>query len=179
MSPNMREKWRISFPFSDHEHNEDGPINDPNTWKIFFVTVTTELIGTVMWLWFAFAGHLFALDQGRPVPGATMARQNAETVIYIALSYVFSLLATTWAWYKKSGDFFNPAVTLGKFLARKLSWLRALALVPAQILGAMAAAALVDYMFPGRIQFVETRLSSDTSIARGRSVHILRVLSIH
>jgi len=48
-----------------------------------------------------------------------------------------------------------------------LPWLRGVILFPAQILGAIVAAALVECMFPGKIGTVNTKLSPGVSIAQG------------
>lgn len=52
-------------------------------------------------------------------------------------------------------------------LTGTLPWLRGLVLLPAQILGAIVAAALVECMFPGKIGTVNTTLSLGVSIAQG------------
>jgi hypothetical protein len=48
-----------------------------------------------------------------------------------------------------------------------LPWLRGLILFPAQILGAVCAAAVVDVMFPPSISMVNTILAPGISIAQG------------
>lgn len=67
---------------------------------------------------------------------------------------------------KQSAGLFNPAVTLGLALIGAITWVRALVTFIAQILGAMAAAAVVSALFPGPLA-VATALGSGTSIARG------------
>ncbi|EHK96267.1 putative Aquaporin-1 [Glarea lozoyensis 74030] len=62
-----------------------------------------------------------------------------------------------------SGEF----ITLGLVLSGGLPWARGLILFPAQILGAVSAAAVVSVMFPPSISMVNTLLAPGTSIAQG------------
>ncbi len=65
-----------------------------------------EFIGTVLFLWFAFAGHLMVVNQAADGELAV-----SSAVIYVALAYGFSFLVTAWAFYRISGGLFNPAVS--------------------------------------------------------------------
>jgi aquaporin related protein len=58
-------------------------------------------------------------------------------------------------------------VTLGLVVSGGLPWFRGLVLLPAQLLGGMAAAGLVSCMYPGNISTVNTLLASGTSITQG------------
>jgi aquaporin related protein len=58
-------------------------------------------------------------------------------------------------------------VTLGLCLAGQLPWIRALFLIPSQLLGAISAAALVSCIFPGPISSVNTTLFPGVSIVQG------------
>lgn len=73
------------------------------------VAASGEFVGTFFFLWFAFAGHLMAVNQNT---GAAVANQqnSATTVVYISLAYGFSLLINVWMFYRISGGLFNPAV---------------------------------------------------------------------
>lgn len=59
------------------------------------------------------------------------------------------------------------SVTLGMCLAGQLPWIRGLCLFPAQILGALIAAALVECMTPGSINTTQTLLVTGMSSAQG------------
>lgn len=61
---------------------------------------------------------------------------------------------------------FNPAVTLGMALIGAVPWIRAGLVFISQILGAMAASAVVSALFPGPLN-VATTLGGDTSVVRG------------
>lgn len=61
---------------------------------------------------------------------------------------------------------FNPAVTLGMYLIGALTTVRAILIFFAQILGAIAAGAVVSGLFPGPLN-VTTSLTGSTSVVRG------------
>lgn len=125
-----------------------------------------EFVGTVLFLWFAFATHLMIVDQAFDANEDDDIRTKQD-VVYIALAYGFSFLVTAWAFYRISGGLFNPAIAIGMVIAGEMSVMRAAFIIPAQILGAIAAAALVECMFPGPIEAVITVLGPTTSIVRG------------
>ncbi|KAK4981411.1 putative aquaporin-3 [Elasticomyces elasticus] len=135
------------------------------TLRKHLVAALAEFVGTFLFLYFAFAGHTMAVqqasDQGRN------GTNSAQTVIFISMSYGFSLLVTAWSLYRISGGLFNPAVTLGLCISGNLPWIRAAFLFPAQMLGGMVAAALVSCMIPGPIAVVNTTLAPGMSIAQG------------
>jgi aquaporin related protein len=90
-----------------------------------------------------------------------------QTVVFIALSYGFSLLIAAWVLYRVSGGLFNPAVTLGMVITGTLPPIRGLVLFPVQILGAICAAAVVSCIIPSDIAIVQTTLAPNMSVARG------------
>lgn len=110
------------------------------------------------------------------------------TVLIISLAYGFSLLVNVWAFFRISGGLFNPAVshcsyevpktshgletnsaevTIGLCLSGQLPWLRAMFLIPAQLVASMCAGGLVSCMFPGDITQANTILSTKTTIVQG------------
>lgn len=129
------------------------------------VAASGEFIGTVLFLWFAFAWHQVAvlLAAGSSSRGGS----SAETVMFISIGYGFSLLVNAWAFYRISGGLFNPAVVLGMVLSGTMPAMRGLFLFPAQLLGGIVAAALSSCMFPTDIDDVQTRLAPGVSVARG------------
>ena len=74
------------------------------------VAMLGELIGTFMFLFFAFAGTQVANS-------TQMASQNVDqgstvsVLLYISLSFGFSLAVNVWAFFRISGGLFNPAVS--------------------------------------------------------------------
>jgi MIP family channel proteins len=100
-----------------------------------------ELLGTFLFVFFA-AG-VVCVDQGlraagQPVIGAVgiaLVRGLAFAILVCALSHI-------------SGGHFNPAITIGAWVTRKMSSLQALFYAIAQILGAMAAAWVLTHLIP-------------------------------
>jgi len=150
-------------PFESFRKPENP--EDSSAIRNHLVAASGEFVGTFMFLFFAFSGHLMAVEQaGETGPNKT---NSSQTVIYIALSYGFSLLVSAWCLYRVSGGLFNPAVTLGLCIAGAVPWVRGLIFLPVQIVAAMVAAALVDAMLPGPITTVQTALAPGMSSAQG------------
>jgi MIP family channel proteins len=93
--------------------------------------VLAELVGTFI---FFFVGM-----------GAAAAMGADRTMI--ALAHGLALAVMVSALGAVSGAHFNPAVTLGLWLASRIDGRRALAYVIAQLIGALLAAALIGYVF--------------------------------
>ncbi|KAF7194624.1 Aquaporin-1 [Pseudocercospora fuligena] len=134
-------------------------------WRNHFVACTGEFVGTYLFLLFAFLGHSTAVYQASAT-GPDGLHTN-ETLMYIALSYGFSLLVNAWTMYRVSGGLFNPAVTLGLVLGGGLSAVRGLLFFPVQLLAAISAAAVVKAIIPGNIRRVQTTLAPDVNVAQG------------
>lgn len=87
-------------------HRKRSPLS---TMQSHIVAAVAEFVGTFMFLFLAFAGHLMAVAQApNPVNGA----MNNQTVLIIGLAYAISLLVNVWAFYRISGGLFNPAVRI-------------------------------------------------------------------
>jgi aquaporin related protein len=92
----------------------------------------------------------------------------SQTLVYIALSFGLSLLVNAWVFYRITGGVFNPAITLALFLCGGLSVLRAVLLTISQILGGIAAAALLAALTPFEgAALVLTTLGKNTNVAQG------------
>ncbi|KAI0130294.1 aquaporin-like protein [Xylariales sp. AK1849] len=135
-----------------------------STFQKHLVAATGEFVGTFLFLFFGYAGHLMVLDQSSATAVPTPGILQTLCVAYV---YGFSLLVTVWAFYRISGGLFNPAVTLGLCLGGQLPWMRAAFLVPAQLLACMCSGAVVRVMFPGDISALNTMLGSGVSVAQG------------
>ncbi|WKX73362.1 MIP family channel protein [Streptomyces sp. XD-27] len=92
-------------------------------------TVVAEFVGTLLLVFFAV---------GSAVVGARYIGTTG-----IALAFGFTLLALTYALGRVSGSHLNPAVTLGVLLARRIELRTAIEYWLAQLLGAIAGAALL------------------------------------
>jgi len=128
--------------------------------KNHIIAMVGEFVGTTLFLWFAFAGTQACYTTGGG------AANNPNQIVLTSLAFGFSLLVTVWAFYRISGGLFNPAVTLGLVITGNLPWVRGMLLLPAQLLGGIVAAALVQCMLPGPL-IVNTALSNGTTPAQG------------
>ncbi len=74
-----------------------------------------EFVGTFMFLFFAFAGtqvaNIGAGDSTNSTTGSPTG-VNPTTLLYIALSFGFSLMVNAWVFFRISGGLFNPAVSV-------------------------------------------------------------------
>lgn len=129
-----------------------------------------------MFLFFAFGGTQVAntaavfsdratAGQDNGTDGITQA-PNTSVLLYISLIFGFSLMVSVWVFFRVSGGLFNPAVTLGLLLIHALTPLRAFLCFLAQMLGGIAAAAVVSGIFPGELN-VSTTLGTGVSITQG------------
>ncbi|KAK5689781.1 Aquaporin-1 [Elasticomyces elasticus] len=126
-----------------------------------FVACCGEFIGTFFFLFFALSGT--------QVANTAPNRHNdneLNRLTYIALAFGMSLAVNAWVWFRVSGGLFNPAVTLGMFLAGAVPLVRSILIAISQILGGIAASAVVYAIFPGKLA-VTTSLSKGTSIGQG------------
>jgi aquaporin related protein len=95
----------------ERRKHEKKPWGKAKAVKNHIVAATGEFIGTVMFLFFAFAAHIMIISQSAEVPLATGNEgASAQNVVFISLAYGMSLLVTAWGWYRISGGLFNPAV---------------------------------------------------------------------
>jgi aquaporin related protein len=122
-----------------------------------------------MFLFFAFAGTQVANVGGNNSDLSTTNAQTGfspEVLLYIALSFGFSLMVNVWVFFRISGGLFNPAVTLAMAMTRAISVFRAVILVTMQIAGSIFASEIVKVLFPADFK-VRTTLSEGTSLVRG------------
>jgi len=140
------------------------------------VAALGEFAGTIFFLFFAFAGTQVANISSNTNTGdtivTTVVQKNPAQLLYISLSFGFSLAVNAWVFFRISGGLFNPAVTFGMLLIGSISVFRAVLLILVQILGAIAAAGLVDVLFSGGLN-VSTELATTTSIAQGFFIEMI------
>ncbi|KAK8045534.1 hypothetical protein PG993_005558 [Apiospora rasikravindrae] len=138
--------------------------------KNLFVAALGEWVGTTMFLFFAFAGTQVANAGSKTPAAATTTNATAGfdpvVMLYIAVSFGFSLMVNVWVFFRISGGLFNPAVTLALWAVRAVSAKRAVVLFLSQIVGSITASALVLALFPTRFN-VRTTLSEGTSLPQG------------
>jgi aquaporin rerated protein, other eukaryote len=124
-----------------------------------------------MFLFIAFAGtHIANLPPANPEittgDGTTAPFVDTSNLFFIACSFGFGLAINAWIFFRVSGSVFNPAITLSLFLIGALSPLRSAIYLVAQLLGGISAAALVDVLLPGGINF-DTTLAGGVNISQG------------
>ncbi|CCC14064.1 hypothetical protein SMACR_08513 [Sordaria macrospora] len=121
-----------------------------------------EFVGTFLFLFFAFA----ATQVANTAPANAGGLPSTSNLLYISLAFGFSLMVNVWAFFRVTGGAFNPAVTLALVMVGGFPIARAAIVIVAQILGATAAAGLVQVMFPGPLA-VETTLGGGATAVQG------------
>merc|ERR1712098_358269 len=103
------------------KHKQDGPVPVRLKWTKFMhsdtknhaVAFMGEFVGTFMFLFFAFTGTQVAnIGVGDSTDQSTTGSAtgfNPATLLYIALSFGFSLMVNAWIFFRISGGLFNPA----------------------------------------------------------------------
>lgn len=139
----------------------------PDSLRNHFVAMCGEFVGTFLFLFFALSGTQVA-NSINTSSGESIEQvgSNPQQLQYIALCFGFSLAVNAWVFFRISGGLFNPAVSFGMCLIGALPWVRGTLLFITQILGGIAAAALVSALFPGDL-LCRTTLGGGTSIAQG------------
>jgi aquaporin rerated protein, other eukaryote len=118
-----------------------------------------EFIGTTVFLLLAFGG-----TQGsHEVFGSDLERS-----LYIATAFGLSLLVSAWFFFRATGGLFNPEVSLTLLLVGGIRPTRFVLYCIAQLTGAIAAAAVVLGLTPGKLayKYVLMRSSSFVFFAR-------------
>ena len=165
------------------------------------VAVIGEFVGTLLFLFFAFAGTQVANVSSNTNTGTTVitetVQKTPQQLLYISLAFGFSLAVNAWTFFRISGGLFSkyslvslcrpkerpnsntldPAVTVGMYLIGAIDIVRAALLFVTQIVAAIAAAAIVNGLFTGGLN-VSTELSATTSIAQGVIIEMLLTMSL-
>ncbi|KAH9943686.1 aquaporin-like protein [Amylocystis lapponica] len=111
-----------------------------------FMAALLEYIGTTVFLTLAYGGTQAA--QGENYASASTS-SDIERVMYIALSFGFSLLVSAWLFFRVTGGLFNPNVSLALLLTGIIGPVRFVLYCIAQLLGGITAAALILALTPG------------------------------
>ncbi|KAF2761407.1 aquaporin-like protein [Pseudovirgaria hyperparasitica] len=152
----------------------------PNSLRNHFIAFIGEYVGTFLFLFFAFTGTQVANTAAKNITTATPAlsgTSDVSVVMFIALSFGFSLAVNAWVFFRISGGLFNPAVTLALLCIGAFDTLRALSVFLAQILGAITAAGIVAGLFPGDMA-VATTLGQGTTVARGLFIELFATFQL-
>jgi len=77
-----------------------------------FVATSAEFAGTTLFLFFAFSGTQVALLANTPSSTNEVGTpSDPSQLMFIALSFGFSLAVNAWVFFRISGGLFNPAVS--------------------------------------------------------------------
>lgn len=93
-------------PLVRSEKGQLPMLHVPHTIENTIIAVIGEFVGTFMFLFFAFAGGQVS-NTPKPLPGAL---PNTSNLLYLSLSFGFSLLVNVWTFYRVTGGLFNPVV---------------------------------------------------------------------
>ena len=104
-----------------------------------------EFIGTFFFFTLAFGGAQATAAAGAVGPPPP----NALNVFIISFSFGFSLLVSAWCFYRVTGGLFNPNVSLALFLTGVIGPVRFVLYCIAQLVGSIAAAAVILALTPG------------------------------
>jgi aquaporin Z len=103
-----------------------------------------ELFGTFILVFGGTTGLAAALKASNALPGATNSGgPNAIVLIAVPFAFALSLMAALYAFAEVSGGHFNPAVSLGLFLDRRLTFEDLLGYWIFQFAGAILASLLM------------------------------------
>ncbi|ATZ52240.1 Bcaqp8 [Botrytis cinerea B05.10] len=138
----------------------------------YLVSMIGELVGTFLFLFFAFAAAQTA-NQPNGTKPLTPNATDTSKLLYIALAFGASLAANVWVFFRVSGGQFNPAVTLALVLIRAVSPTKALILIPAQLVGGSLAAAAVKGIIPGDDILFAVSLGPGVANVQGLFIELL------
>ncbi|CAD6885868.1 unnamed protein product [Tilletia controversa] len=131
------------------------------------VAAFAEFAGTFFFLLFSLCIATVAGRQLKNEDGS----MTVSALTYSALGSGFALAINAWVFFPDSGGLFNPAITLGLFLAQHITWHRALLLTAVQYIAALAAAGAAHLINPGGID-ARTTLSLGTGVEQGLLIEL-------
>jgi aquaporin rerated protein, other eukaryote len=106
-----------------------------------------EFIGTTFFLLIGFGGIQAATGE----VDSSDDSSNLEQVLYISTCMGLSLLVSAWLFFRVTGGLFNPNVSLALVLVGVIRPVRFVLYSIAQMLGAVAASALILALTPGEL----------------------------
>ncbi|KAI0358198.1 aquaporin-like protein [Trametes cingulata] len=110
-----------------------------------FTAALLEYVGTTFFLLLAFGGAQASQSEA----AASGQSNNIERIMYISLSFGFSLLCSVWLFYRVTGGLFNPDVSLALLLTGVIGPVRFVLYCIAQLVGGITAAAIIYALTPG------------------------------
>ncbi|KAF4614235.1 hypothetical protein D9613_008049 [Agrocybe pediades] len=101
-----------------------------------------EFLGTTFFLLFGLGG--IQASAAEATSGGTGTEASAvQRILYVSTCMGLSLLVSAWLFFRATGALFNPNISLALFLVGSLGLFRFVLYCIAQLVGAIAAAAIV------------------------------------
>ncbi|KAF7967821.1 hypothetical protein HWV62_17507 [Athelia sp. TMB] len=122
-----------------------------------------EFVGTTFFLLLGLGGIQSTTAAIASAGGST---STLELTVYISTCMGFSLLVSAWLFFRITGGLFNPNVALSLMLVGILPPVRFVLYCIAELLGSIAASALIMALNPGPLS-VNTILQADINVAQG------------
>uniref|UniRef100_A0A060T880 ARAD1D01562p n=1 Tax=Blastobotrys adeninivorans TaxID=409370 RepID=A0A060T880_BLAAD len=135
----------------------------PDGLRNHVIAVIGEFVGTFMFLLFA---YLVVQINSNDAPGPTEITADPAKLLMISFGFGFSVMVNVFVFFRVSGGQLNPAVTLTLALVRAITPVRALLLMPTQVIAGICAAAVCDALTPGGVAF-DNQLGGGESRSRG------------
>jgi aquaporin related protein len=146
----------------------------PKPVKGHIVACVGEFVGTFMFLLFALGGTNVVNTAPAQGANATDLAANPSKIMYISLVFGLSLMVNAWVFFRISGGLFNPAVTMGMMLIGATSYMRGFLIIVSQIVGGIAASAVVSGMMPN-VLAVRTQLGGGTTVVQGLFIEVFKL----
>ncbi|KAF7982951.1 hypothetical protein HWV62_25262 [Athelia sp. TMB] len=134
-----------------------------STIKLDLEAAALEFVGTTLFLLLGLGGIQAVGAEGA---NGTPAGSTIEKVLYISTCMGFSLLISAWIFFRVTGACFNPNISLALLLVGVIKPVRFVLYCVAQMLGAIAASALVLALTPGNLASNNV-LGTDINPAQG------------
>lgn len=112
-----------------------------------------------------FLGTFTLVFVGAFAVAATGIPQSSANVVVPALAHGLILVGIIFAFGHISGAHFNPAVTVGLLVGRKIDVVSAVGYIVVQFIGALVAAVMLSLLLPDRFNFGATKgLLTDSNV---------------
>lgn len=150
------------------ENLED--LTSPNLWR----AVAAEMLGTLFLVFLGCGVHTLQLGPNAIVTNGTVAG-NEPSVVQISLTFGLVVGTIIWCIFHISGGHVNPAVTLAALITRRVSVVRGLFYIVAQLIGAMVGAGILLGLTPENQQAMlgVNRLRGSVTDAQGFGVELM------
>ncbi|KAK7928637.1 aquaporin [Apiospora marii] len=136
------------------------------------VASLSEFVGTFFYMLMVFGCTALVNTPSKAGQDDNDLAANPAKLQFIALAWGMSIAVNAWVFFRISGGFFNPAVTFAMFLIRATGPIRALLIVAGQMLGSIAASAIIRGLLPNGTAS-RTELAAETTVTQGLFIEML------